>query len=203
MTDWNEKQKTKNAEHSYLKSIKNDLNADYETISYILDNTAERIKAFENLKSQLKSFDTITDSRVLYELTHNNRGFVDLKLGDNTIETLKNSGNIELISTIEIRNGIQNYYDTAEIIYKAQDYMNEFTVNTALDTFFNVLECEKGIEGNYKVPFDKRAQDNLPDAYNFIKRWLVNINTFKEMLTRLGRKNKELVYLIETKYQLK
>ena len=146
INNWNEKQKTKNAELSYLKSIKNDLNADYETISYILDNTSQRIEAFESLKAQLKSFDTISDSRRLYEIVHNYRGFIDLKLGDNTIETLKNSGNIELISAVEIRNSIQTYYDTAEIIYKAQDYMNEFTLNTALDTFLMYLNARKELK---------------------------------------------------------
>ena len=203
INNWNEKQKTKNSELSYLKSIKNDLASDYETINYIIGNTSKRIEAFESLKEKLRSFDTISDSRKLYELAHNNRGFVDLQLGDNTIETLKNSGNIELISSTPIRNGIQNYYDTAEIIYKSQDYMNGFIVNTALDTFFNVLECEKGIEGNYKVPFDARARENLPDVYNYVKRWLTNMNRQLQMLKRLGKKNRELVHLIASNYQLK
>lgn len=129
-----------------------------------------------------------------------NTGFIDLKAADNTIETLKNSGNIEIISSTTVRDAIQTYYDTAEIIYMQQNFMNNYVINHTMDEFFNYLECEKGIENNTIVPFNNQAKEQLPEAYAFLSHWIQNLNGYVNLLNNLGRKNTALIKLINTNY---
>ena len=200
INNWNERRKTGLLEASYNQSIKNDLKHDHETIEYIIKDTKLLIEAHELLMQQLKSFDTIKDSRPLYTLMRENTGFVDLKIGDNTIETLKNSGNIEIISSKPVRESIQTYYDTVEVIYMQQNYMNAYVINNRMAKFFNYLACEKGIENNTKVPFDDRARENLPDTYAFLNHWVHNLNGYVNLLNNLSRKNTALIALINSNY---
>lgn len=197
---WNEHRKTRLLEASYNQSIKNDLKHDHETIEYIIKDTKLLIEAHELLMQHLKSFDTIKDSRPLYTLMRENTGFIDLKIGDNTIETLKNSGNIEIISSKPIRESIQTYYDTVEVIYMQQNFMNAYVINNTMEKFFNYLECEKGIENNTIVPFNDRARENLPDTYAFLNHWVHNLNGYVNLLNNLGKKNTALIDLINSNY---
>ena len=203
INNWNEQRKTRNAEISYVNSIKNDLDGDRETINYIINNTLDRIKAHEMIVDQLKSFDTISDSRPLFKLMRNNVGFTDLKVQDYTIETLKNSGNIEIIRSELIRAAIQNYYDTVEIIYVQQNVMNNYVTNNDLEKLFNYLDNQKGIENNTKVPFDNRSRKNLPNAYAFLSHWVTNLKGYVNLLNNLDRKNTALIDLINTNYPKK
>ncbi len=200
INNWNEQRKTRLLEESYNQSIKNDLKSDHKTIGFIIKDTKLIIDAYESLMDQLKSFDTIKDSRPLYKLMRDNTGFIDLKIGDNTIETLKSSGNIEIISSKPVREAIQTYYDTVEIIYMQQNFMNSYVTNNPLEKFFNYLECEKGIENNTKVPFDDRARQNLPDAYAFLNHWVDNLNGYVNLLNSLDKRNSSLVDLINANY---
>jgi hypothetical protein len=149
---------------------------------------------------QLKSFDTITDSRPLFKLMRENTGYVDLKAADNTIETLKNSGNIEIISSITVRDAIQTYYDTVEIIYILQGYMISSNFKDTIEEFFNFLECEKGIDNNTKVPFDDRARENLPDTYASLIHWVDGLKWYVTLLERLDKRNADLINLINSHY---
>ncbi len=200
INNWNEQRKTRLLEESYNQSIKNDLNNDHKTIEFIIMDTKLIIDGYKLLMDQLKSFDTIKDSRPLYTLMRDNTGFIDLKISDNTIETLKNSGNIEIISSKPVREGIQTYYDTVEIIYMQQNFMNAYVINNTMEKFFNYLECEKGIENNTKVPFDDRAIENLPDAYAFLNHWVDNLEGYVNLLARLDKRNIGLVDLINSNY---
>jgi hypothetical protein len=200
INNWNEQRKTEVLEKSYNQSIKNDLKGDHKTIEYIVKETKLSIDAYELLMEQLKSFDTINDSRPLYTLLFNNRGFPDLKVSDNTIETLKNSGNIEIISSLPVRNVIQSYYDLVEIIYLQQDFMNSNGIHYIMGKFFNYLECEKGIENNTKVPFDDRARENLPDTYASLIHWVDGLKWYVTLLDRLDKRNADLINLINSHY---
>ena len=200
INNWNEQRKTEVLEKSYNQSIKNDLKGDHKTIEYIVKETKLSIDAYELLMEQLKSFDTINDSRPLYTLLFNNRGFPDLKVSDNTIETLKNSGNIEIISSKPVRQGIQTYYDTVEIIYLQQSFMNSKQISDTMGEFFNYIECEKGIENNTKVPFDDRARENLPDTYASLIHWVDGLKWYVTLLERLDKRNADLINLINSHY---
>ena len=200
INNWNEQRKTRLLEDSYNQSIKSDLISDHLTIEYIINETKLSIEAHELLMEQLKSFDTITDSKPLYTLMFDHRGFSDLKVSDNTIETLKNSGNIEIISSKPVRQTIQTYYDLVEIIYLQQSFMNSNGIHYTMGKFFNYLECEKGIENNTKVPFDDRARENLPDTYASIIHWVDNLKWYVTLLERLDKRNAILIDLINTNY---
>ena len=200
INNWNEQRKTKISEISYIESIKIDLIGDTETINFIVENTKKRIAANELIMEQLRSFDTITDSRPLYKLMRDNVGFIDLKVQDHTIETLKNSGNIEIINSKPIRGALQTYYDTVEIIYIQQSIMNKSTAESERAKFFNYLESEKGILNNTKVPFDDRAKANLPDAYAFLNHWVSNLKTYVNLLNNLNNRNLQLIESIQSDY---
>ena len=200
INNWNEQRKTKLLEISYTQSIKNDLKSDQETINYIIEDTKLLIDGQKQIMQQLKSFDTITDSRPLFKLMRENTGYVDLKAADNTIETLKNSGNIEIISSITVRDAIQTYYDTVEIIYILQGFMISSNFKDTIEEFFNFLECEKGIENNTKVPFDDRARENLHDYYASLQHWVDSLEYYITLLERLDNRNMTLVELIRTNY---
>ena len=200
INNWNEERKTRLLENSYNQSIKNDLKGDHETIKYIINKTKLVIEAHEVIMEQLKFFDTIKDSRPLFTLMLENTGFPDLKVSDNTIETLKNSGNIEIISSKSVRKAIQTYYDTVEIIYFQQGFMNSININYTMGEFFNYLECEKGIKNNTKVPFDDRARENLPDTYASLIHWVDNLKWYVTLLERLDKRNTALIDLINANY---
>ncbi len=200
INNWNEQRKTRISEINYIESIKIDLQGDAETINFIIESTKKIIAGNELLMQQLRSFDTITDSRPLYTLMRDNVGFWDLKVQDHTIETLKNSGNIEIINSKPIRAALQTYYDTVEIIYIQQNIMNKSTTESERAKFFNYLECEKGILNNTKVPFDDRAKANLPEAYAFLSHWVSNLNGYVYLLNNLNNKNMQLVELIQSDY---
>jgi hypothetical protein len=200
INNWNEQRKTRLLEDSYNQSIKNDLKNDHLTIEYIIKNTKLSIDAHELIMEHLKSFDTIKDSRSLYKLMLESTGFPDLKVSDNTIETLKNSGNIEIISSKPVRQGIQTYYDTVEIIYLQQSFMNSKQISDTMGEFFNYIECEKGIENNTKVPFDDRARENLPDTYASLIHWVDGLKWYVTLLERLDKRNADLIDLINSNY---
>jgi hypothetical protein len=200
INNWNERRKTKNSEISYIQSIKNDLNGDHETVNFIINDAKKRIDAYNALMQQLRAFDTITDSAQLFILMRDNVGFTELKAQDHTIETLKNSGSIEILSSKPIRAEIQTYYDTVEIIYGQQNFMANYESSNAMAKFFNYLECEKGIETKSKVPFGDRAKNNLPEAYAFLTHWVANLNKYVDLLTRLDKRNGKLINLIDSTY---
>lgn len=200
INNWNEARKTRNSEFSYMHSIKNDIQNDKSTIDFLIDDTSKRIANYKSFLEQLKDFDTISDARPLYSLMTSNYGFIDLKLQDHTIETLKNSGNIDIISSNSMRQLIQVYYDTAEIISIHQDIMNTFMVDNKMVDFFNYIACDEGIENNTIVPFDRRAQENLPEAYAYISEWIGWLVDYRTLLANIGRKNSDLVISIEENY---
>ncbi len=201
INNWNENRKTKKSEINYALSIKNDLIGDQQTIDFIISDTQKRYEAFKKMIQHLTSFDSIKDARPLFTLMLDNYGFTDLKVQDYTIEILKNSGTIEIISSEELRTVLQNYYDTVEVIYIQQNSMNNYLIGNQMENFFNYLECEKGIQNNTIVPFDDRAKKNLPDAYAFIDHWTKHLNGYIQMLERLKNRNNRLIDLIDRNYK--
>lgn len=200
INNWNERRQTRQAELNYAASIKNDLKSDQENIQYIVKEIEKRAQAYVDLMEQLKYFDTIRDSKPLFLLMRNNFGFPDYRASDNTVETLTNSGNIEIISSKPIRDAIQDYYDAGEMLYIHQNFINNLGVESPFGTFFNYLECEKGIEQNTAVPFGDKSKENLPETYAYLHHWVWNLKSSLTMLSNLQKKNKALISLLDRKY---
>ncbi len=137
----------------YLKQIKQEIQADIANIDSILPKLQDRQKKLDTLKTILASDAIAEDTREGYKLWRKSWNFPDFNSHNNTIETLKSSGQIQIIQSKELLNALSSYQNKLDAFYIHQGIMNNYLQNSdSFFTFFNATEIKRQSENNIKAP---------------------------------------------------
>lgn len=107
INNWNEARKTRNMEVVYLSNIKNDLERSMQEIDLFISMRNEQIKTANSIIEHFKG-------KPINDWNSFNKKLIDIYswerfyLIENTYQELKNSGNLSLISNIEVKNGLKD-----------------------------------------------------------------------------------------------
>ena len=158
INNWNETRKSSIEEQEYLKQIKQEIQADIASIDSILPKLQDRQKKLDTLETILASNAIGDDTREGYKLWRKSWNFPDFNSHNNTIETLKSSGQIQIIQSKELLNALSSYQNKLDAFYIHQGIMNNYLQNSdSFFTFFNATEIKRQSENNIKVPVNSEA----------------------------------------------
>ncbi|MCO5726033.1 DUF6090 family protein [Robiginitalea marina] len=141
VNNWNEERKQRQVELKYFNNLKNDLNADLESLDYMLGLAADKVKAAKRVKrnSDLDSIGSLYDfSNDLLALI-----FVDeFRPNNNTYEEMKSSGNFSSIQNDSLKLKLMNLGKSYIGIEAAQEHMR-YDFNVFLEDFEKYVDWGK------------------------------------------------------------
>lgn len=116
LNDWNENRKSIEKGESYLQRIAGELEQDARFFDNVIRMNEENFEDGQFLLNTLNDKELVTDdpTRFIKSLAFVGSSFV-VNVSNNTIEEIKFSGNLELITNVELRNKIVDYYDFIEV----------------------------------------------------------------------------------------
>jgi hypothetical protein len=128
LDNWRESSKTRNLEEQYLMSFASDLSDDASNLQSILNNNRKKETRAKNFISHLKAKNAHPDSALLILSDIMAKSPFSPKL--TTYESIKSSGNLNIITNYELRQEIIGYYQ--KLIDKN---MKEDVYDTYINTF--------------------------------------------------------------------
>ncbi len=139
VNNWNETRKLNIAEQGYLNSLREDVNKDIQAQDSIITILKNNLKSLKALEEELKKIDTDPNyEKALFSFV-GGMGFPDFISNDHTLETLKSSGNIEVISNKNLRRRILDYRDQVEVYDRNQIALGELLINFVTESnIFNL-----------------------------------------------------------------
>lgn len=184
LNNWREDYKSGVLESKYLNSIKNDVIQDSINVNEILKlNEEKEVKFKKYIASTIKGISSIDSAIILFQDILTIPKFYPQS---NTYESIKYSGNLNLISSYNLREEITNYYESFTSIQSQQEMTVEFINDYAIKFVFkniNILNWQ--IINKKNVGF-KEVNNIIVGYYALLEQ---NIKLEKEIVTR----NKELL----------
>ena len=184
LNNWREDYKSHELESKYLDSIKNDVIQDSINVNEILKlNEEKEVKFKKYITSTAKGISSIDSAVILFQDI--------LKISEfypqsNTYESIKYSGNLNLISSYNLREEITNYYESFTGIKSQQEITVKFIDDYAIKFVFkdvNILRWQ--IINKKNIDFN-HVNNIIVGYYALLEQ---NIKFEKEIVIR----NKELL----------
>lgn len=184
LNNWREDYKSHELESKYLDSIKNDVIQDSINVNEILKlNEEKEVKFKKYITSAAKGISSIDSAVILFQDI--------LKISEfypqsNTYESIKYSGNLNLISSYNLREEITNYYESFTGIKSQQEITVKFIDDYAIKFVFknvNILRWQ--IINKKNIDFN-HVNNIIVGYYALLEQ---NIKFEKEIVIR----NKELL----------
>lgn len=184
LNNWREDYKSNELESKYLDSIKNDVIQDSINVNEILKlNTEKEAKFKKYISRTIKGISSSDSAVILFQDILTIPKFYPQS---NTYESIKYSGNLNLISSYNMREEITNYYESFTNIQSQQEMTVEFINDYATKFVFkniNILNWQ--IINKKNVDFNE-VNNIIVGYYALLEQ---NIKLEKEIVTR----NKELL----------
>jgi Family of unknown function (DUF6090) len=184
LNNWREDYQSNELESKYINSIKNDIIQDSMSVNEILKlNEEKEVKFKKYIASTIKGISSIDSAIILFQDILTIPKFYSQS---NTYESIKYSGNLNLISDYNLREGITNYYESFTTIQSQQEMTVEFINDYATKFVFkniNILNWQ--IINKKNVDF-KEVNNIIAGYYALLEQ---NIKLEKEIVIR----NKELL----------
>lgn len=163
LNSWRENKICNELEKKYLNSIKNDVWQDSISINSILKINNNKYQRFKNYLEKNSENKQPLDSAIV--LFKDILSISDFSPKTNTYESMKFSGNLNLISSYEIREQITNYYESFEdIIFQQKiifDFINNYGSKFVIE---NVNIIDFNLISN-KEDINRTKVDNLLYSY--------------------------------------
>jgi Family of unknown function (DUF6090) len=135
LNNWREDYKSNVLESKYLNSIKNDVIQDSMSVNEILKlNEEKEVKFKKYIASTVKGISSMDSAVILFQDILTIPKFYPQS---NTYESIKYSGNLNLISPYNLREEITNYYESFTNIQSQQEMTVEFINDYATKFVFN------------------------------------------------------------------
>ena len=130
LEDWRDNSKEKGLEKIYLGNLLADLDADQQSLQVAGTRTEELIKHGESIMQFISNpvANKINPSQLNSDI-RSILGRPKFVIHDATFSDLKSSGNLHLISDLELKNLLFAYYNQAQIIKETQDAEQQATIN--------------------------------------------------------------------------
>ncbi len=143
LNNWREDYKSDELESKYLNSIKNDVIQDSMSVNEILKfNEGKEVKFKKYIASTIKGISSIDSAIILFQDILTIPKFYPQS---NTYVSIKYSGNLNLISSYNLREEITNYYESFTSIQSQQEMTVEFINDYATKFIFkniNILNWQ-------------------------------------------------------------
>ncbi len=143
LNNWREDYKSNVLESKYLNSIKNDVIQDSMNVNEILKlNEEKEVKFKKYIAITVKGISSMDSAVILFQDILTIPKFYPQS---NTYESIKYSGNLNLISPYNLREAITNYYESFTTIQSQQEMTVEFINDYATKFVFkniNILNWQ-------------------------------------------------------------
>lgn len=187
LNSWRENSIEDELEYKYLNSLKNDVIQDSISLNTILSLSEKKLSKFKNYIIKNKEFELPIDTTLILikEILNISR----FAPQTNTYESMKYSGNLNLINSYDLREQITNYYESFGNIDFQQNLTLEFINNyVAKFVFENVNVLDFQIFKNIEI--SRNRINNYINTYSaFLEQ---NIRYQKEAIS----KNKKFLKII-------
>jgi hypothetical protein len=184
LNNWREDYKSNELEIKYLNSIKNDVIQDSINVNEILKlNEGKEFKFKKYIASTIKGISSIDSAIILFQDILTIPKFYPQT---NTYESIKYSGNLNIISDYNMREEITNYYESFTSIQSQQEMTGEFINDYGTKFVFkNIKILDWQIINKKSVNFNE-VNNIIMGYYALLEQ---NIKLEKEIVKR----NKELL----------
>ncbi|MGB5321640.1 DUF6090 family protein [Lutimonas sp.] len=177
INNWNEDQKGRRREMTYLENIKTDL----------LLNIDELNNFVESRESCIASCDIVLDyynTLVPLDLDHFNYHSLNIMIWypfnqhDNTYQELLNSGNLAILSNKSIKNRLQNMQVGFKKIAFVEGEMQQDYESYLYDTYFSFTDLDRNLR-NFEAQMDQENKQAIIQISEEEVRVLLNNMKFK------------------------
>ncbi len=212
INNWSESVKDEIAEKNYLRSIKEDLVSDTISLNEVLEQIELNLDAASTLiKFFNQSQKEPVDTNKIYASIRLAGFLMHFETNAATFDDLKNTGNIKVISNVELKKAIASYYTFIET---RRNYRNlwqdkvwgdywearDDLINVKLDAFWSNSYHTDQVAVELPRDFDisrEEAKHFIQSLYN-----IIDITTFREkVFNDINKRAKELIVKVSAEIE--
>jgi len=190
-----------NREKEFIHSIVEDIKSDTLESSLTLKQL-NRLKAgIDSVLILLATPDVFENSNDTYMLWSKNLGLEVFVSNDRTIQQLKNSGDLRLIRSKTVSDGIMKYDQTLKKYYVQSNLMyGALRDVTDYSQLFDFINLERN--PNIPVPLTEQGKKSLNEAYANLELWRRGLIGLISWLKVVHKEGEDLITLIQNEYHL-
>jgi len=201
----------KDKEKQYIASLIRDLEEDSSNINQTIRANQERLKNYDSILYMLKNIDKIKSYNNLYRHFIETNYFDLFSPTDRTIQQLKNSGGLRLISNFEVSDSITNYYEMAKTVdeqgtvwlrYFDEYHKDAFSLfdYSEIDSFY--YKPGEIYKSNVELRLITTDRNIVKRVYNtlFVVRFVTV--AYLEFVTELKTKGKNCLAFLKKEYNI-
>ena len=201
----------KDREKQYIASLIRDLAVDSSLINQVIQRNQARLKNYDSLLYLLKNIDKQKSYSNLYPHFIQTT-YIDLfNATDRTIQQLKNSGSLRLISSFEVSDSITIYYETAKAaVDQGSTWMRYFDeYHKDAFNFFDYSQIDSFYykpdyisKNNIELTLITSNRDLAKRVYNklFVVRFVTV--SYLEFISELKQKGRNLLSFLKKEYNV-
>jgi hypothetical protein len=203
----------KDREKQFIRSLVEDLKADTLSITRLLEFRRERHRMYDSLTAAIVENKYRDIGSSVYYWGRNISRYVFFYSADGTLQQLKNSGGLRLITRKEVRDKIMNY----DVLYRhvlhlrdlEEQQINEYRLQAGdifnAGIFRKIANLEDTVlfhrpEGNPQLKND--SPELLNQMVNKLNYWVAGSSFLLNMLKQQKQRAAELIILINKAYYL-
>jgi hypothetical protein len=200
--NWREQLQENKREREFIHSLVEDLKSDTLQSNLILAQLKARSAGIEAVLRSLSSPETMENSKEAYDLWTKNLDIGTFVANDRTVQQLKNSGELRLITNKAVSDGIMKYDQSVKNYYQQSNFMYAALSDQRIySQFFNFIDLNKN--KNIPVPLTEKGKQSLNEAYAHLQLWNSGLLGLISWLKGVNNEGKLLVVFIQKEYGLK
>jgi hypothetical protein len=200
--NWREQLQENKREKEFIYSLVEDLKSDTLQSALILAQLKTTSAGIETVLKALSSPEILENSNEAYDLWTENLDIGTFVANDRTIQQLKNSGELRLITNKAVSDGIMKYDQSVKNYYQQSNFMYAALSDQRIySQLFNFIDLNK--KGNIPVPLTDKGKQSLNEAYAHLQLWNSGLLGLISWLEGVNNEGKLLVAFIQKEYGLK
>ncbi len=171
LNNWREDFKNHQLERKYLNSFLDDLRSDASDLDTTIQFNEKKLQRLQRfLKEQIRSnrLDPDSAEQILFEMLTN---YLPV-FKQNTYESVKNSGNFNLISDYSLKEAIVSYYTRLKELHVLEEFFNNYLNNYVLNFAFQNADLFQRKILSPRVVKDHRFRNLVTGYFAFLKQVL-------------------------------
>ncbi len=195
-------------EKEYIRSFAEDLKQDISQLKKILNKLDSMLIFRDSLLTELNNPEVFNDSYTVYNLMKKSYHFPDFIYTDRTIQQLKNSGGMRLITNTAVADGIVDYDSKVRTLFVHQQQMNVISLNfvAPINKLFQKRLLDPVVQPlsqNSPVPLLTKNKTDVEEFYNNMADQKNGFLMLKAVETDLLNRGEKLLALIQKEYHFK
>ena len=200
--NWREQLQENKREKEFIYSLVEDLKSDTLQSALILAQLKTTSAGIETVLKALSSPEILENSNEAYDLWTENLDIGTFVANDRTIQQLKNSGELRLITNKAVSDGIMKYDQSVKNYYQQSNFMYAALSDQSIySQLFNFIDLNN--KGNIQVPLTDKGKQSLNEAYAHLQLWNSGLLGLISWLEGVNNEGKLLVAFIQKEYGLK